>query len=96
MAEAVASSAYGREVTNEQTKRYRPDWRHNFHTGRVQCGDPTVRGVLDLAGDLLRLTMDEQDDTEGGNLGVVVVSFLILLVTTVLAFGVYHVMLNVD
>jgi hypothetical protein len=40
--------------------------------------------------------MDEQDDTEGGDLGGVVVSFLILLVTTVLAFGVYHVMLNVD
>jgi hypothetical protein len=40
--------------------------------------------------------MDEQDDTEGGDLGVVVVSFLILLVTTVMAFGVYHIMLNVD
>jgi hypothetical protein len=39
--------------------------------------------------------MDEQDDTEVGDLGGVVVAFLILLVTMELTFGVYHVLLNV-
>jgi hypothetical protein len=39
--------------------------------------------------------MDEQDDTAVGDLGGVVVAFLILLVTMVLTFGLYHVLLNV-